>query len=174
MAPSAGGRPKVLMHETALVTHPWRERPLARFSKRRTSAGYRPWRGVKPKEKKTMKRTRASTGILVDKGVSGLTDKADASVGTGLALSASGRKQGADDEHTHSSAGDTSKEQLSAPDVVNNRGPRKRTTHRGDTVDQVELALLVSVADTGKTQEDGQEVCEISFPPRSSMMFCRS
>jgi hypothetical protein len=36
---SAAGSPNVLISETELVTMPWRARPLALFSKDRTSAG---------------------------------------------------------------------------------------------------------------------------------------
>jgi hypothetical protein len=60
LALRAGGKSNVLMQLTALVTHPCKARPLAWFSKARTSAGYRACRGVQPLLKNTMTRTARS------------------------------------------------------------------------------------------------------------------
>lgn len=95
---------------------------------------------------------------IVMSGEDQLTDEADTGIGTGLALFTSGAEQATDDKHTDGGARDTGQEKLSATDVVNDGGSGESTEHGGETVDQVQDTLTVTVGDTGEAKQSGKEV----------------
>jgi hypothetical protein len=75
---------------------------------------------VKPKEKVTMKRTIESQRRLYGTIICVLTDEADTSIGSSLALFASGGQERSNDAHADSGTSNTSEQELSSADVINN------------------------------------------------------
>lgn len=117
-----------------------------------------------------MKRTRRKRETRDGVGVQWkLTDERDTSIGAHLALLACGTKKRTDDAHADSGGTDTGQQELSAANVVDDRGTGQSTHHGCDTVDQVQFTLTVTVGDTSKTEQDGKEVCGISTDSRGGL-----